>query len=107
LNKDLNSTETDGRENKNDLSISVNNSNKLLKTCSRKVIKLNQKTKVSFYLPKSLSELFNEVFYSLKISNAPIKNKSELMAFFIQFSLDELKNNQNSKILEKIYNNNP
>lgn len=62
----------------------------------------DKKKKVSYYFPEALAEKFSQIFYSLKMQEFPIKNKSHLMTSIVSFALKDLEKRENSRLLKYI-----
>lgn len=57
------------------------------------------KKKAGFYLSETLLERFNRQFHHMKLSGAPIENKSALLELAITFALDDLDKGKRSQLL--------
>jgi hypothetical protein len=59
------------------------------------------KKKAGFYLSADILNRFNLKFYELKLSGAPIDNKSYLLELMLGFALDDMDKGRQSRILNK------
>jgi hypothetical protein len=59
------------------------------------------KKKAGFYLSADILNRFNLKFYELKLSGAPIENKSNLLELMLGFALDDMDKGEQSRILHK------
>ena len=59
------------------------------------------KKKAGFYLSADILNRFNLKFYELKLSGAPIDNKSNLLELMLGFALDDMDKGEQSRILHK------
>ena len=59
------------------------------------------KKKAGFYLSAEILNRFNLKFYELKLSGAPIDNKSNLLELMLGFALDDMDKGEDSRILQK------
>ena len=59
------------------------------------------KKKAGFYLSADILNRFNLKFYELKLSGAPIDNKSNLLELMLGFALDDMDKGEHSRILHK------
>ncbi len=59
------------------------------------------KKKAGFYLSADILNRFNLKFYELKLSGAPIDNKSNLLELMLGFALDDMDKGEDSRILHK------
>lgn len=60
------------------------------------------KKKAGFYLSEPLLERFNRQFHHMKLSGAPIENKSALLELAISFALDDLDKGKRSQLLASL-----
>ncbi|MBW2409672.1 MAG: hypothetical protein JRF72_07725 [Deltaproteobacteria bacterium] len=59
------------------------------------------KKKAGFYLSADILNRFNLKFYELKLSGAPIDNKSNLLELMLGFALDDMDKGEQSRILHR------
>jgi len=60
------------------------------------------KKKAGFYLSLDLLERFNRKFFELKLAGCPIENKSALVEAALQYALNDLDQDENSRILRDL-----
>ncbi|HHP7236522.1 MAG TPA: hypothetical protein ACFCUC_17960 [Desulfobacterales bacterium] len=60
------------------------------------------KKKAGFYLSKALLERFNRKFYQLKLNGVSIENKSALVEAALNFALDDMDREQDSRVLKNL-----
>ena len=60
------------------------------------------KRKAGFYLSQDLLDRFNTRFYELKLSGAPIENKSIFLERALEFALDDLEKGEAGTLLAQI-----
>ncbi len=60
------------------------------------------KRKAGFYLSDELLERFNMKFYQLKLAGAAVDNKSALIEAALNFALDDLDRNADSRVLQRL-----
>ena len=58
------------------------------------------KKKAGFYLTIDVLARFERKFYELKLSGAPVDNKSSLLEAALNFALDDLERNPQSRVLD-------
>ena len=58
------------------------------------------KKKAGFYLSIDVLTRFERKFYELKLSGAPVDNKSSLLEAALNFALDDLERNPQSRVLD-------
>jgi hypothetical protein len=57
------------------------------------------KKKAGFYLSVDILNRFERKFYELKLAGAPVGNKSSLLEAALNFALDDLDRNPQSRVL--------
>lgn len=60
------------------------------------------KKKAGFYLSTALLERFNRKFYQLKLNGVSIENKSALVEAALNFALDDMDREQDSRVLKNL-----
>jgi hypothetical protein len=60
------------------------------------------KKKAGFYLSRHLLERFNRQFHQMKLTGAPIENKSALLEVVITFALDDLEKGERSQLMASL-----
>ena len=58
------------------------------------------KKKAGFYLSVDVLERFERKFYELKLAGAPVGNKSSLLEAALNFALDDLDRDPQSRVLD-------
>lgn len=59
------------------------------------------KKKAGFYLSLDVLTRFERKFYELKLAGAPVGNKSSLLEAALNFALDDLDRNPQSRVLNR------
>ncbi|MBL0712536.1 MAG: hypothetical protein JJV98_02435 [Desulfosarcina sp.] len=59
------------------------------------------KKKAGFYLSMDVLNRFERKFYELKLSGAPVGNKSSLLEAILNFALDDLDRGPRSRVLNR------
>ncbi len=59
------------------------------------------KKKAGFYLSLDLLDRFERKFYELKLAGAPVGTKSALLEAALEFALDDLDRNPESRVLKR------
>ncbi|MDJ0804045.1 MAG: hypothetical protein QNI97_14310 [Desulfobacterales bacterium] len=59
------------------------------------------KKKAGFYLSLDVLDRFERKFYELKLAGVPVGNKSALLEAALNFALDDLDRNPESRVLKR------